>query len=415
MKLFRSILFWSHLTAGVLASVVILVMSFTGVVLALKPQIQNWIERDVRYVTPTDSPRLSAQQLLTAVNVAKPETPPQSLAVARDPRMAATVSLGREGNVYVNPYTGTLLGTGSPRTTQFFQSMTSWHRYLGATGEYRAAGRSATGISNLAFLVLALTGLYIWLPKQCTLQHVKAIVWFRRTATGRAREFNWHNTIGFWCLIPIVIMTVSGAVISYPWASDLVYRAAGSPVPARGGGRAGPPAAGREEAPRASVANQQAPAVIPAELDRIWARAEQHVPTWSLLSMRLPNRDGGPVAFTITDGANWNAFARSNLTLDSASADVIQWQPYEGTNLGQKARGWLRFAHTGELGGLLGQIVAGLGCLGGVFLVYTGVSLAIRRLWNWALWKRLRSSRHAPSRVTSSPNASVAARGAVAE
>ena len=95
--------------------------------------------------------------------------------------------------------------------------------------------------------------------------------------------------------------------------------------------------------------------------------------------MRLPAREGAPVAFTITDGANWNAFARSNLTLNSASGDVVQWQPYENNSLGQKVRGWLRFAHTGELGGLPGQIVAGLGCLGGVFLVYTGLSLAIRR------------------------------------
>ena len=53
MKRFRSILFWTHLTAGVLASVVIFVMSFTGVVLALKPQIQEWVERDVRQVTPS--------------------------------------------------------------------------------------------------------------------------------------------------------------------------------------------------------------------------------------------------------------------------------------------------------------------------------------------------------------------------
>ena len=53
-------LFWTHLTAGVLAGIVILVMSFTGVVLALKPQIQNWIERDVRYVTPQATPRLGA-------------------------------------------------------------------------------------------------------------------------------------------------------------------------------------------------------------------------------------------------------------------------------------------------------------------------------------------------------------------
>jgi len=80
--------------------------------------------------------------------------------------------------------------------------------------------------------------------------------------------------------------------------------------------------------------------------------------------MRLPNREDGPVAFTITDGANWNAFARSNLTLNAASGDLIQWQPYEASSAGQKLRGWLRFAHTGELGGLAGQVVAGLGCLG---------------------------------------------------
>jgi uncharacterized iron-regulated membrane protein len=399
MKRFRSILFWSHLTAGVLASVVILVMSFTGVVLALKPQIQDWLERDVRYVTPQGSPRLSPRQLLDAVKRAKPEASPQTLALARDPATAAAIGLGREGSVYVDPYTGAILGSGSARTAQFFQSMTSWHRYMGASGEYRATGRSATGISNLAFLALAVTGLYIWWPKQLTLQCLKPIVWFRRTSTGRARDFNWHNTIGFWCLIPIVIMTVSGAVISYPWASNLVYRMTGSPVPANRG--AGPGGGGPAAA--AEGRSGQEPAIIPADLDRIWARAEQQVPTWSLLSMRLPGRASGPVVFTITDGANWNAFARSNLTMNSASGDVIQWQPYERNNLGQKMRGWLRFAHTGELAGLAGQIIASIGCLGGVFLVYTGLSLAFRRLWNWALWKRLRASRRTVFGVTVVP------------
>ena len=52
MKRFRKLLFWLHLFAGVTAGAVILIMSGTGVILALKPQIQNWIDRDVRYVTP---------------------------------------------------------------------------------------------------------------------------------------------------------------------------------------------------------------------------------------------------------------------------------------------------------------------------------------------------------------------------
>lgn len=68
-------------------------------------------------------------------------------------------------------------------------------------------------------------------------------------------------------------------------------------------------------------------------------------------------------------------------------------------SLGQKIRGWLRFAHTGELGGLPGQLIAGIGCFGGVFLVYTGLSLAVRRLWNWSLWTRFGAAKRRPSRA----------------
>jgi uncharacterized iron-regulated membrane protein len=93
----------------------------------------------------------------------------------------------------------------------------------------------------------------------------------------------------------------------------------------------------------------------------------------------------------------------------------VQWQPYEGSNLGQKVRGWLRFAHTGELGGLTGQIIAGVGCLGGVFLVCTGLSLAFRRLWSWSLWKRLRSPRPTLLDAPSATPASTSARATVME
>jgi uncharacterized iron-regulated membrane protein len=43
----------------------------------------------------------------------------------------------------------------------------------------------------------------------------------------------------------------------------------------------------------------------------------------------------------------------------------------------------MRFAHTGELGGLAGEFVAGLVCLGGAFLVYTGLALSLRRFLAW--------------------------------
>ncbi len=44
----RKIIFWLHLIAGVVAGIVILIMSATGVALAFEKEIIAWAERDVR-------------------------------------------------------------------------------------------------------------------------------------------------------------------------------------------------------------------------------------------------------------------------------------------------------------------------------------------------------------------------------
>ena len=49
---------------------------------------------------------------------------------------------------------------------------------------------------------------------------------------------------------------------------------------------------------------------------------------------------------------------------------------------------WIRFSHTGEAGGFLGEAVAAMASTGAVFLACTGLALAIRRI---DLWRRRRS------------------------
>jgi uncharacterized iron-regulated membrane protein len=93
---------------------------------------------------------------------------------------------------------------------------------------------------------------------------------------------------------------------------------------------------------------------------------------------------------------HWNAYARSSLTLDGTTGAIVRWEPYQGTSLGQKMRGWMRFAHTGELGGLPGEAIAGLASAGGAFLVWTGCALALRRFSAW----RDRSRKVAPGTGT---------------
>jgi len=363
-------------------------MSGTGATLAMKPQILNVIERDVRFVTPQDTPRVGASTMLAAAKAARPEAAPVTIAIDRDPSAAAAVGFGPNAPaMYVDPYTGRVLGEGSMTAQTFFRTIENWHRWLGVEASLRPVTRWLTDASNLVFLGLALSGLFLWWPHAWTPQHTRAILFFRRGVGGRARDFNWHNVIGFWCGPVIVIMTATGVVMSYPWANALLYQVTNSPLPAAGGGRdAGPGGGAPAQAQREGSGG--------VDLDRLWALAEAQMPTWRVISLRIPER-AAPAAFTLTNGASWNPFARSQLTLDARTGAIRQWQPYERQSLGQRARGWVRFGHTGELARWPGQLVAGLACVGGVFLVWTGLSLAIRRFRVWLSAARPRRERAA--------------------
>ena len=305
MKPLRTFIFWLHLAAGVAAGLVILVMSATGAVLAFKPQILNRIDRGVRFVEPTGSPRLSPSQLLAAARASRPDIQPASIVFDRDPVGVCRLSLGREGTIYVNPYTGAVLGEGSARAQRFFRSNEDWHRWLNVSGENRAAG--AIGDRRVQPR-LPRAGdhrhLFIWWPHKWLPQHVKAILFFKRTKTGRARDFNWHNVIGFWCAPVLIILTATGVVISYPWANRLVYQLAGSPLPAarEGGGRGGQQQAARGEGrgrgaqPKAREAAGQEAASGRAEGERP-ARRPRRCRTTSIGSGHAPSstcRPGRP-------------------------------------------------------------------------------------------------------------------------
>lgn len=68
-------------------------------------------------------------------------------------------------------------------------------------------------------------------------------------------------------------------------------------------------------------------------------------------------------------------------TVDKRSGVITKVQTWEDRESGLRARAISRTGHTGEILELPGQIVAGLGCLGGVMLVYTGFALSWRRFF----------------------------------
>jgi uncharacterized iron-regulated membrane protein len=372
MKNLRKIIFWLHLSAGALAGIFIFVMCVTGALLSFESNILEYAESGMRVVnSPSETARrLSINEILGKVQAAKPNLKPAGITLQNDKNTTAIISLGREGQIFVNPYTGEITGEGSKAWRGFFRVVEDAHRWLALPGDGRAVGKSLNDAANLLFLILAITGVYIWLPRQWTRKHFAPIMWFRRTNSGKARDFNWHNTIGFWTSSVLIVLTLTGVIMSYQWAGNLLYTLTGNEVPAQ-----------PQPPPNAPNQQNEPPPVLPENTDAAFVKAENHT-AWKSISLRLPITKDSAV-FTIDEGIYWNPFGRSNLTIDTRTGEVTKWEAYGEQNAARQLRSWARFTHTGETGGILGQLIGFIACIGGAFLVFTGISLAIRRFWNW--------------------------------
>jgi uncharacterized iron-regulated membrane protein len=380
----RSVVFWLHLACGVVAGSVILIMSVTGALLTYQRQISTWADmRGYRSEPPPEAKRLPADVLVSTLTETRPDLLPTTLVLRADRAAPASLAVGPGRQVFVSPYSGMLLGEGNGQQTRaFFRVVTEWHRYLGATGESRPIGRAITGACNLMFLFIAVSGVFLWWPPRTwRWAALRNVTWFKRGLAGKARDFNWHNTIGFWSAVPLAVIVAGGVVISYPWATSLVYGAYGEkpPAPGAGSGPRGDGARGLER-PGGDPRVRRAESV---DLEALIGRAQAQMPDWQSITVALAAADAPRIVLTLDAGDGGQPHKRATLTFDSRTGEVVRWEPFGSQSAGRRARTWLRFAHTGEIYGLAGQTVAGLVTAGGAVLVWTGLALALRRLVVW--------------------------------
>ena len=388
MKRLRKIIFWCHLPVGAIAGVVILTMCVTGVLLAYEKQITLWADKRNYQTAPpsTDARHLPVDTLIANARNHRGANP-TSVLLRSDRSAPAEIGFGRDSvPIFLNVYSGQVLGDGSQRVRSFFRSVTDWHRWLGANGDNRNVARAITGACNLGFLFLVMSGFYLWWPRNWNFKFVRNVIWFRRGLPAKARDFNWHNVIGFWSAVPLFIVVLSAVVISYTWAGNLVYRIVGETPPAP---RANQPA----QNPNANRESNKEPGA-PASLDTAWQRAEQQVGDWRSISLQLPAAAAPQLTFNIDSGTGGQPQKRAQLVLDRASGEVVRWEPFSSYTRGRQLRSILRFAHTGEVLGITGQTIAGAVSNGGAVLVVTGLGLAIRRLIAW-LRRRAKSTQTA--------------------
>lgn len=365
---FRKLIFWTHLVVGVVAGLVILTMAVTGVLIAFQRQIIATAEKSVATVAVPAAPAamVSLHEIGEKLRIAYPKENVTGFVRRVEPEAALLVNFGESAR-FVNPYTGDVIGDASV-WRGILHEVEHFHRDL-ALGPN---GKSITGAAALAFLGLLISGLFLWVPRKWTKAGFKAVTVPSATLRGRARQWNWHNSFGFWAALPLLVMIITGLIMSYQWANNLLFRLSGSEVP--------PPRTAR--APRPESGERPAAQNKLVKLDPLWAKAVEKVPGWKSGTLRLGDGAEGPITFMMDEGDGTQPHTRSQVVLNRREGEVQRVESFDTYNLGRKLRMWTKFVHTGEAGGIVGQTIAALGALAGALLVWTGFALAMHRFRN---------------------------------
>ena len=376
---FRKVIFWIHLICGVCAGLVILMMSVTGVLLTYERQMIAFADRDYYILPAAGESRLPVAEIIKAARAHVPDINPGAITISSDPAAPVYAQLSRSRNLYINPYTGAILGEGAQGIRHFFHTITGWHRWFNLQGEGRENARAITGACNLMFLFLVISGMYLWLPRRMKWPFIRGVLWFNPQATtAKARDYNWHHVFGIWSSLPLIIVVATAVVFSYPWANNLVFRSVGEEPPQRG--LRGPPGAAGPGANDEVTRNERSDMASVLSLDELFERAAVHLDEWNTITLQLPRSPESPVTFAIDQGNGGQPQKRHQLTLNRQSGEVLRWEPFDSQSAGMRARVLIRFLHTGEALGFIGQTIAGLVSLTSIIMIWTGLALAYRRL-----------------------------------
>lgn len=345
----RKTIFWIHLSAGAIAGVFIFFMAATGAMLSFERQSVNFIDRDLRSVSvPNDAQARPMNDLLETVRRTGLGEP-TAITVRNEPQATTQFSLGRNKVLYVDPYCGAVLGASSIRAHEFFQRVEQLHRSLGAPLGSKTVGHWVAAISNLLFGVLILLGLVLWVPRNWSWKAIRASMLLRAGLRGRPRDWNWHNVLGIWCAVPLLVIALTGVVMSFDWANALLFRLSGSSTAVHA----------RNDSNRPSNSGRSEPSHDP-NYEHLFTVAKRLDPDWHTITLNVAASPAAPISVVVDTGTGGQPQTRTQYLLNRDTGALLKVNRFADGSLGQRMRAFVRFGHTGEYGGVWGQVVAAL-------------------------------------------------------
>jgi uncharacterized iron-regulated membrane protein len=357
----KKLIFNIHLYMALAAGAFILVLGLTGSIMAFEPELDHLLHRKLAYVTPGPH-ALSLAQIREAVERAYPGDQIQAYVLSTTPEISYEASMDKTGEVYVNQYTGEILGVRSEQ--EFLDYVHQLHIRLLWRGQ-SDPGKKIMTYSDIAALLLVCTGLYLWWPLKRA--------WVMKGTTGRRVWFDLHNVAGVFSFLFLLLLTLTGVMLGFERSvNPLLYRITGT-QPA--------------QAPRTFPPPPQGAA--PLSPDQAVEIARAALPGAMPFSINVPGAKGA-YQIRLRYPEDRTPGGRSRAVVDQYTGKVLF---AEGSRTAPAGTRWAiayRAVHTGDIFGMGSKMVMSAASLAMAFQLVSGLVM-----WR----KRIRAKRDAAIRA----------------
>lgn len=359
--MFRKIFHQVHLYLGIVAGIVIFVVALSGSVLVFREELDDMINSEYHFTTKVSGEGLAVDHIAAEV---KKVYPNKNIKAVHIPHEANRNIIFRTGNkkdenilVYADKYTGKVVGALDQKN-KFVEITLQLHRFL----LMKQTGKIITGISCIIFIVMLISGLILWWPKnKRAIKHRLKIKW-----NGNFKRKNWdlHAVFGFYSFIFLMIIACTGLVFAYKPVNEMLFKLADGKMP-----------------PKNEVKNKSKPqnSFGNTILDRIVSITDSIYSFKGDIDINFPQEDIQAIAVNKRNAELAKDNVTSRLYFDRNTGELLQLKPYQQNTLGQKIRQSLVPIHTGSIYGWPTKLIAFLVSIFAASFPVTGTLILINR------------------------------------
>lgn len=211
-----------HLYLGLIAGLIVSVVGITGSMLVFQNEIDQWLYADF-FVTEQDGTYKDYGEILSLLKKHHPEISIESL-MRNEGNLHPTYRILTDASrteVFVNPYTGEILGS-RPRYGRFMSTVMNLHNTL----LIPVAGRYVAGAAALVLLILSITGIRLWVRPKA--RQLLSSLTVKKSSSFTKQNHSWHRLLGVVSFPAVSMLSLSGCVIMLNFlVLPLIFMSAG--------------------------------------------------------------------------------------------------------------------------------------------------------------------------------------------